>query len=118
MLMPPAQARGEVSQTSVAEVRVAKPPVNLKRTRYAAPKYPQKALQARVSGFVTIEFVINTKGEPTGLRVLDAYPAEMFEQAVLVAAKRWRFKPLMVDNTPAELPTRTIVLFVTAAGAL
>jgi TonB family protein len=114
LFMPPALARGPISRAGIAEVRVAKPPIGVERIRYTAPKYPAKALQRRVSGFVTIEFVIDTNGEPTHLRVLDAYPAEIFENAVLAAAKRWRYKPLVVDNTPIQTPTRTIVHFETA----
>jgi TonB family protein len=106
-------AHGEVSRISAAEVQVASPAIKVKRIRYTAPKYPPKALQGRVSGFVTIEFVIDTKGQPTGLRVVDAYPAEIFERAVLAAAKRWRYKPLVVDNAPTQTPTRTIVRFET-----
>jgi TonB family protein len=106
-------AHGEVSHISTTEVQVVKSPIKVKRIRYTAPKYPPKALQSRVSGFVTIEFVIDTKGQPTLLRVVDAYPAEIFERAVLTAAKRWRYKPLVVDNAPTATPTRTIVRFET-----
>jgi TonB family protein len=113
VLLSPAAAYGGASQVSTTEVRVTQPSIKVKRVRYTAPKYPTQALRSRVSGFVTIEFVINTKGEPTLLRVVDAYPAEIFEGAVLTAAKRWRYKPLVVDNTPTATPTRAIVRFET-----
>ena len=102
-----APAYAESSQTGSTEVRVAELPVKLKRIRYSAPDYPSKAIQAQLSGFVTIEFVINTKGEPTELRIVDASPAEVFDRVVLEAAKRWRYSPLVVD----KLPTRAIVRF-------
>jgi TonB family protein len=109
VLLSAAPAFGE-SPTHTT-VRVAKPATNLKRIRYAAPAYPEKALQNRLSGFVTIEFIINTKGEPTGLRVVDAVPAQIFERSVLTAARRWRYQPPVVNNVPTETPTRTIVFF-------
>jgi TonB family protein len=108
-LWAPAPAQSAPS----AEVWVTKPPIKVKRIRYTAPTYPPKALQHRLSGWVTIEFVINAKGEPTGLRVVDAQPAEIFDRAVLNAAKRWRYKPLVVDDEPAETPTRTVIRFET-----
>jgi protein TonB len=97
------------------EVRVAQRALNLKRVRYSAPQYPSIALQERLSGFVTIEFVVDTKGQPVGLRIIDAQPARVFERSVLMAAKRWRYTPLVVDNVPRERPIRMIIRFETTS---
>jgi TonB family protein len=109
-----APAYGESSQTGKSGAQLTTlPVVGPKRIRYTAPEYPEKALLQRLSGFVTIEFVVNTKGEPTKLRVVDAQNAEIFERALLKAAKRWRYRPLVVDNVPRETPMRAIVRFDT-----
>jgi TonB family protein len=114
MAFPPlALAADEASWTGTAEVRVAKPGMQLKRTRFKAPVYPQWALRAQLSGFVSIEFVVNANGEPIGLRVIDASPAKVFESSVLRAVKTWRYQPRVINNVPAETPTRMIVLFKT-----
>jgi TonB family protein len=108
-----ALAADEATWTGTAEVRVAKPVMQLKRTRFKAPVYPQWALRAQLSGFVAIEFVVNANGEPVGLRVIDAWPAQVFESSVLRAVKTWRYQPRVINNSPAETPTRMIVLFKT-----
>lgn len=113
VLMSAAPAYGNSLPNCRTEVRVEKPAVGLKRIRYTAPRYPEKAVQARLSGFVTIEFVVNEKGEPTRLRVVDARHAEVFARSVLTAAKRWRYRPLLANNAPVGTPTRTIVRFET-----
>lgn len=113
MFMSTAPAYADSSQVSATEVQVAERAIQLKRIHYAEPEYPSIALQERLSGFVTIEFVVNTKGEPAGLRIIDAQPARVFERSVLLAAKRWRYTPLVVNNVPRERPIRMIVLFET-----
>jgi len=116
VLMLAAPAYAESPQAGKTEVRIAKSAINksaikLRHLRYTAPHYPAAALQARISGFVVIEYVVNAKGEPTGLRVVDAQPVEIFERSVLKAAKRWRFSPLVIDNVARDTPSRTIVRF-------
>lgn len=108
-----APAKAESARSSTTEVRITNPTIKVDRIHYAAPQYPSIALQQGLSGFVTIEFVVNTKGQPVGLRVIDALPARVFERSVLIAAKRWRYKPLVVDNVPRERPLRTIIRFET-----
>ena len=109
----PAYAESPKDKVGKAEVRISRPPIKLRHVRYTAPQYPTAALQSRITGFVVIEFVVNTKGEPTELRVVDAQPSEIFERSVLKAAKRWRYSPLVIDNVAREIPTRTIVRFDT-----
>jgi TonB family protein len=111
LLAPPSKA--ESPRSGTAEVRITNPAIKVDRIHYAAPQYPSVALQQGLSGFVTIEFVVNTKGQPVGLKVVDALPARVFERSVLMAAKRWRYKPLVVDNVPRERPLRTIIRFET-----
>lgn len=114
-LLPTAPACAGSPQVGATEVRVAQRALNLKRVRYSAPQYPSIALQERLSGFVTIEFVVDTKGQPVGLRIIDAQPARVFERSVLMAAKRWRYTPLVVDNVPRERPIRMIIRFETTS---
>jgi TonB family protein len=112
-LVSAAPAYAESSKSNETEVQVSKPAVGMKRIRYKAPEYPKEAVQAQLSGFVTIEFFINKRGEPTRLRVVEAQPAALFDHAVLSAAKRWRYRPLVMDKASAGTPTRAIVWFKT-----
>jgi protein TonB len=83
----------------------------LKRVRSQSPEYPERALAQKISGSVTVEFVVNTEGEPTDIRVVQAEPAGVFDRAALAAVKRWRYEPMMIDNVPQEVPARTVIRF-------
>lgn len=82
-----------------------------KRIRYVAPQYPKRALKEGVSGFVTLEFVVNAEGEPSGVSVVDAKPEGLFERAALSAVKRWRYEPLALSCSPAGKRTRQMIHF-------
>jgi protein TonB len=83
----------------------------LKRTRYTAPEYPERALSQKISGSVTVEFTVSTSGEPIDISVISAEPAGTFDRAAISAVKRWRYEPLMIDNVPQEVPARTTIRF-------
>jgi protein TonB len=83
----------------------------LKRTRYTAPEYPERALAQKISGSVTVEFTVSTSGEPIDIRVVQAEPAGTFDRAAISAVKRWRYEPLTIDNVPQEVPARTTIRF-------
>ena len=53
--------------------------------------YPQHALDTRQSGYVIIEFLLNTRGGASDLRVVEASPPGIFENAALAAVRRGRF---------------------------
>lgn len=83
-----------------------------KRIRYVAPKYPKRALKEGVSGFVTLEFVVNASGEPRSLSIVDSKPEGLFERAALSAVKRWRYEPLALSCVPTDKPTRQMIHFL------
>ncbi len=83
----------------------------LKRVRYTEPEYPERALNQRISGAVTVEFTVSTSGEPMDVRVVSAEPAGAFDRAAVAAVKRWRYAPLVIDNVPQEVPARTTIRF-------
>ena len=75
-----------------------KTPIKLRDVR---PVYPQEAQEAKVSGVVIIEAVLDTQGEVRSTRVLRSIP--MLDQAALDAVQQWRFAPTVVngDAVPA-----------------
>jgi TonB family protein len=83
----------------------------LKRTRYVAPEFPERALTQKVSGVVVVEFVVDVNGEPRDVRVVSAEPAGLFDRAAVAAVRRWRYETVMVDNVPTEVPARTSIRF-------
>lgn len=57
------------------------------------PEYPPRAQQQGIDGWVVVEFTISPAGTVRDLRVIDAQPKLVFEDAVLSAVRRWRYSP-------------------------
>ncbi|MEM6639741.1 MAG: TonB family protein [Pseudomonadota bacterium] len=62
------------------------------------PRYPAPALAAGVDGFVDLIFEIGPRGQVRNVRVLDAEPPGVFEQAAADAVARWLYAPYRVDG--------------------
>lgn len=100
-----------VSAANAAATAGVDPASKLKRTRRVDPEYPERALAQKITGSVTLEFTVDTKGEPQDVRVISAEPAGTFDRAAIAAVRRWRYQPLVIDNVPQEVTTRTTVRF-------
>ena len=69
-----------------------------------SPSYPRAAVENKVEGFVTAEFTITENGSVADIVVVDAEPADVFNQVATDALAEWRFKPWIKDG--AALPFR------------
>jgi periplasmic protein TonB len=96
-------ASGGVNPASLAS--------SLKRTRYVPPEFPSKALAQHVSGAVTVEYTVDTSGDPRDVRVIEATPPGVFDHAAIAAVKRWHYDPVVVNGAPVEVPIRTSIRF-------
>ena len=84
----------------------------LRRTHYVAPSYPQRALLRRISGEVTVQYVVEKTGRTARLRVIAAAPAGVFNRAALDAIRQWRYAPPKFHGEPVAVPVRTMIRFV------
>ena len=84
---------------------------NLKRLKYVPPEFPSKALAQRVSGSVTIEYIVDTNGDPRDVRVVEATPPGVFDHAAITAVKHWHYEPVVANGAPVEVPVRTAIRF-------
>lgn len=66
------------------------------------PKYPARAAERHIEGWVKIEFTITTSGEVENAVVVEAEPAEVFDQAALKAINQWTFKEKIVNGVAVE----------------
>ncbi|MFX1723781.1 TonB family protein [Stenotrophomonas maltophilia] len=57
------------------------------------PSYPKTAAEQRIVGKVVVRVDVNTEGRATNVRVLQASPAGVFDDATVAAAKQWTFEP-------------------------
>jgi protein TonB len=60
------------------------------------PVYPDYAVKARVEGWVTLDVLVNEKGEPESLQVIRSHM--LLESAALDAVKQWRWRPYLLDG--------------------
>jgi TonB family protein len=58
-----------------------------------APKYPRRAEQRGLSGWVIVEFTINASGGTADVRVTEAEPESVFDDSVIEAVEQWQFEP-------------------------
>jgi TonB family protein len=86
------------------------------RTHYVAPDYPEQALNGRISGTVTVEFTIDTRGRPTDVHVVGSKPPDVFDSAAIRAVRGWRYKPAVFNGIPTEIPTRMLIRFQAPAN--
>ena len=82
-----------------------------KRIHSVAPTYPHKALAEGLSGSVTVDFMVDVKGEPTELRVVAADPPGIFDQAALEALKHWRYEPFRLEGALTPIPESVVFRF-------
>ncbi len=83
----------------------------LKRTRYVAPDYPREALAKDLRGQVRVRYTIGTDGRIKDAVVTASNPAGVFDEAALVAVRRWRFKPVEVDGQAVEATSGSALIF-------
>lgn len=66
------------------------------------PKYPARAANRHIEGWVKIEFTITTSGTVENAVVVEAEPAEIFDEAALKAINQWTFKEKIVNGVAVE----------------
>ena len=65
------------------------------------PGYPQAALDARITGVVTIEATVGVDGTVTDAEVLKGVPE--LDEAALGAVRQWRFEPSLLNGEPVPV---------------
>jgi protein TonB len=74
-----------------------------------APEYPVLARQARLSGVVVIEAVIDEHGDVKGMRVISGHA--LLIPAALNAVSKRRYEPTVLDGEPTPIDLRVEVSF-------
>ena len=66
------------------------------------PRYPMRAANRRIQGWVKLEFTITKEGTVTDAIVVASKPSSIFNSAALKAIKRWKFKPQIIAGEAYE----------------
>lgn len=88
----PAEKAGVAEANSKAVVSGVKPLVRVQ------PDYPPRLRNRRIEGWIKIEFTITTNGAVTDAVVVDAEPADVFDDVALKAIKKWKFEAKQVNG--------------------
>jgi protein TonB len=76
-------------------------PVQMKRVE---PKYPSQALNMRLQGSVTVNALIDEKGNVIRTEILKGIKGgEALEKAAEYAIKQWKFRPAQKDGVNVKV---------------
>ncbi|WP_029913963.1 energy transducer TonB [Pelobacter seleniigenes] len=76
------------------------------------PLYPFYAKQRRIEGAVRVRFIVNKEGRVENISIVDAKPAEVFEESVIHCVSSWRFRPGTIDGVAVSSWAETTIRFV------
>ncbi|MBO6506683.1 MAG: energy transducer TonB [Kordiimonadaceae bacterium] len=67
---------------------------------FAQPRYPRKAQEEGVEGYVVVEFTVKKNGRVSkgSIKVIEAEPKGYFEEAAIAAMKAMRYEPPKVNG--------------------
>lgn len=68
-----------------------------------APKYPARASSKGTEGYCTVEYTVTKTGETTDVKTVDC-PQSVFSSASIKAAKKFKYKPRVIDGEAIEVP--------------
>lgn len=67
---------------------------DLTRVNTEPPKYPRRAIQLDVSGWVDIHFTVTPQGNTTDVEIASFEPSDIFNTAAVKAVEQWQFEPV------------------------
>jgi protein TonB len=72
------------------------------RIKGEAAKYPEMAQRFRFLGKVIVDFVVDEKGRPQDLKVVES-AGDVLDAAVLEAIRGWEFAPARKNGVPVKV---------------
>ena len=69
-----------------------------------APIYPWKASQEKIEGYCIVEYMVKRSGSVYKPKVVECIPKGYFEKASLLAVKKFKYKPRVVDGKSVDVP--------------
>ena len=79
-----------------------------------AASYPQRARQARLEGYVTMDVTIGPDGSVNDVSVIESSPPRLFDQSAMQAMRKWKFRPKFVDGQPQSQRAKQTIEFTLA----
>jgi len=89
----------------------ATPAGELPLARAPAVEYPATAVRRGIEGWVDLEYVVDREGRTRDVRVVDASPSGVFEEAALAAVTQYEYQPFVRDGRVYERRVKLRVRF-------
>ena len=103
-----APASATVSPTQRMRLTAAAAARNLIHS--VGPVFPPRAREAKVSGIVVVEFVVDRSGQVVSTRVITGHP--LFKEAAREAVAQYLYKPFLLNGEPVEVISSVGVRFL------
>ena len=71
------------------------------------PEYPIAALRKGVSGYVLLEYSVDSNGQAKSIDVIKSSPEGVFDKVAIKALKRSRFEVTSVDGRDVEVTSQS-----------
>lgn len=67
------------------------------------PVYPPLAQSRGIQGYCLVEYTVTITGTTKDVVVIDAEPAGVFDRTSIAAAKKFKYRPRVIDGEPIEV---------------
>ena len=74
------------------------------------PLFPRELAQQGIQGWVKLLFIVNEKGEPINVSVVDANPKTVFNRAAIASITKWRYRPALSNGVAVISSPQEIVM--------
>lgn len=75
------------------------------------PNYPMRAVNAKIEGWVDVEFTVAETGKVKDVSVRASSTPGVFEEAAIKAVSQWRYQPVVRDAKPVPVRSEIRVRF-------
>jgi len=103
------KAEAEAAAAAAAAAAQVTPP---KRIKTVPPAMPKAASDKGINGYVVVQFTIMQNGLVSDVKVAEAEPKGVFDDAAIQAVSQWRYeRPVRADGKPATLEQKIKLKF-------
>ena len=100
---------GAVAQQNFMTTLIPASQLNLLKS--VQPAYPVRAVDAKIEGWVDIEFTVAETGKVKDVSVRASSVPGVFDDAAVKAVSQWRYKPVLRDAKPVPVRSEIRVRF-------
>ena len=81
------------------------------RLAVESPKYPRRAQERNIEGWVEVNFVVTAAGTTSDIEVQNSEPGTIFQAAAIDAVEKWTFQPRVFRGRAIDQRVNTRLVF-------